>query len=445
MSEYPNFFKLLEKLQTLDKIVWQPWRHFVTFVQGKEDYHIRTQPLPAPASWGPASILDPFVTWADKHSTVPAAVHCLSLDESELLKLDGQSGADFLRGLGVSEDYINHFWGFLSHAILNVPVEEVSAAALVRFFRRLVGRSSMEMGFSGCGLGELLTPAKQLLEKLGSSVRTNVEVTGFLGSARCEGVVLDSGEEIRPKLGVISSLPPQTFLPLVPPAWETAGFRSLEALKPCQYISVYIWFDRKVTEGKQMWARTYNKNDLNCEFYDFSEIYPGKDSRGQPWKERPSFVGSNIIDSGRLAALSDEEIVQGTLREMQERFPRAMEAKVQHSVVNRIPMAIHRPVVGTESLRPDQATKVPGLYLSGCWTRTEFPSSMESAARSGFLAADALLRGSGRQSQAAVSYGPISLSARLVGKLDILRPLLLAPLFRGLVSLSGGVTPKSKL
>lgn len=258
-------------------------------------------------------------------------------------------------------------------------------------------------------------------------------------------MVLDSGEEIRPKLGVISSLPPQTFLPLVPPAWETAGFRSLEALKPCQYISVYIWFDRKVTEGKQMWARTYNKNDLNCEFYDFSEIYPGKDSRGQPWKERPSFVGSNIIDSGRLAALSDEEIVQGTLREMQERFPRAMEAKVQHSVVNRIPMAIHRPVVGTESLRPDQATKVPGLYLSGCWTRTEFPSSMESAARSGFLAADALLRGSGRQSQAAVSYGPISLSARLVGKLDILRPLLLAPLFRGLVSLSGGVTPKSKL
>ena len=86
------------------------------------------------------------------------------------------------------------------------------------------------------------------------------QVTGFLGSARCEGVVLDSGarvhlqtvvrgpgpsplpqqpfagEEIRPKLGVISSLPPQTFLPLVPPAWETAGFRSLEALKPCQSL-----------------------------------------------------------------------------------------------------------------------------------------------------------------------------------------------------------------
>lgn len=139
-----------------------------------------------------------------------------------------------MRSLGVSEAYITHFWGFLSHAILNVPVEdplvgysffavgllmlglllcgarpfrllafvgmssmtcccmslcfcalarceEVSATALVRFFRRLVGRSSMEMGFAGCGLGELLTPAKGLLHELGSQVRTSCEVKGFLG------------------------------------------------------------------------------------------------------------------------------------------------------------------------------------------------------------------------------------------------------------------------
>ena len=33
-----------------------------------------------------------------------------------------------------------------------------------------------------------------------------------------------------------------------------------------RYISVYIWFDRKVTEGKQMWARTYNKDDLHLDF-----------------------------------------------------------------------------------------------------------------------------------------------------------------------------------
>lgn len=70
------------------RIVWQPWRHFVTWVRGRQEHHIRTLALPAPASWGPASISDPFVSWADKHSTVPAAVHCLSLSEEQVMELD---------------------------------------------------------------------------------------------------------------------------------------------------------------------------------------------------------------------------------------------------------------------------------------------------------------------------------------------------------------------
>jgi len=440
VSEYPNFFKLLDQLGTLQKIVWQPWRHFVTLVKGRQEHHIRTLALPAPASWGPASISDPFVSWADKHSSVPAAVHCLSLSEEQVLELDSQSGANFLRSLGVSEAYITHFWGFLSHAILNVPVEEVSATALVRFFRRLVGRSSMEMGFAGCGLGELLTPAKGLLHELGSQVRTSCEVKGFLGEGRCSGVVLDSGEEIHSTLGVISTLPPQTLLQLLPQAWlsQHQSLKSMEALKPCEYISVYLWFDQKVSEGKQMWARTYNKEDLNCEFYDFSQIYPGTDRSGRPWKERPSLIGSNIIDSGRLKNMTDDEVVEKTLQEIQETFPLALEAKIVHTVVNRVPMAIHRPVVGTEKLRPDQLSPVKDFYISGCWTRTDFPCSMESAARSGHLAADKLLQQSGRDSESAIAYPPISLSARLLGALDILRPYVLAPFFRSLVQLSGG-------
>lgn len=438
VTEYPNFFRLLELLGTRHRIVWQPWRHFVTLVQGEKEHHVRTFPLPAPASWGLPSATDPFVSMADKHSTVPAAIHCLSLSEEDVMALDDESGASFLRRLGVREAYIQHFWGFLSHAILNVPIEEVSAAAMVRFFRRLVGRSSMEMGFSDGGLGDLFAPAKEMLAGLGGVVLTNTEVVGFLGEATCTGVRLDDGRALRARCGVISTLPPQTLLPLLPQTWVEAhpSIKQLERLKPCKYISVYIWFDRKVTRGKQMWARTYRKGDLNCEFYDFSEIYTGSDSRGTQWKDRPSFVGSNIIDAGRLAELSDEDLVRGTLNEMAENFPGVLEAKVVHSFVSRVPMAIHRPVVGTERLRPDQASPVEGLYFGGCWTRTLFPSSMESAARGGFLAAERLLERQGAREALAIPYPALALSARLVGKLDALRPAVLDPLFRALVRLS---------
>lgn len=374
-------------------------------------------------------------------------MHCFSLSDEQVQALDNETGLEFLRRLGVREAYIQHFWGFLCHAILNVPIEEVSAAAMVNFFRRLVGRSSMEMGFSDGGLGDLLAPAKSILSDLGAAVLTSTEVVGFLGDETCTGVKLDDGRRLSARLGVVSTLPPPTLLPLLPSSWveQHTSIKELEKLKPCKYLSVYIWFDRKVTEGRQMWARTYSKDDLNCEFYDFSEIYTGSDSEGTPWKDRPSFVGSNIIDAGGLGDMSDEEIVQGTLRELSERYSSVPEAKVLHSVVNRVPMAIHRPIVGTERLRPDQASPVPGLFFGGCWTRTQFPGSMESAARGGFLAAERLLESNKmKQGSIAIPYKEIALSARLVGKLDVLRLSVLNPFFQTLIWLSEPAT-QSKL
>jgi uncharacterized protein with NAD-binding domain and iron-sulfur cluster len=440
ISMYPNFFSLLEQLGTRDKVTWMPKRHFLTWVHGPHEYDLRTLPVPAPFSWGPTSMLDPFVPMEDKESTLRAVLRCLNVSEEDILALDNESGADFLRRMGVSEGYIQHFWAFCSHAILNVPIEEVSASALVRFTRGLIGSAEIEMGFSDGGLGDLVTPAKEILEGLGSVVMTGTEVAGFLGDSKCTGVELDDGRIFNSRMGVISTVPPQTLLPLLPSAWvnDHASIRNLEQLKPCKYICVYIWFDRKVTRGKKMWARTYNKDDLNCEFYDFSEIYTGKDSKGVLWKDRPSFVGSNIIDAGRLPEMSDEEIVEGTLREMEEFFTDIRQAQVLRSRVNRVAMAIHRPVVGTECLRPDQASPVPGLYFGGCWTYTQFPGSMESAAHGGFLAADRLLehQGLNKQGAAAIPYDDPVLPARLIGKLDNLPPFLMGLLHTTLSWLS---------
>eukprot|EP00929_Paragymnodinium_shiwhaense_P071504 TRINITY_DN36342_c0_g1_i1.p1 TRINITY_DN36342_c0_g1~~TRINITY_DN36342_c0_g1_i1.p1 ORF type:complete len:523 (-),score=128.37 TRINITY_DN36342_c0_g1_i1:219-1787(-) len=459
ITEYPNFFKLLELLGTREKLAWQPTRHFLTWVKGQQEYHMKTAPLPAPFSWGPAAILDPLCPLEDKQTMLGAVVRCLSLDEDGIMALDEESGADFLRRAGVAEPYIQHFWAFVSHAILNVPIEEVSAAALVRFFRGLVSRTDMEMGFSDCGLGELFMPAKELLPSLGASLVMGTEVVEFLGDAECTGVKLDTGDVVHAKMGVISTLPPQTVLPLLPKPWveQHASIRDLEALKPCKYLCVYIWFDRKVSGGRQMWARTYNKNDLNCEFYDFSEIYSGTDANGVLWKDRPSFVGSNIIDSGRCGEMSDEELVEGTLREMEEFYTDVRKAKVLHWRVNRVPMAIHRPVVGTEKLRPDQATPVNGLYFGGCWTKTHFPGSMESAARGGFLAAERLLerQGLGKEGDISLTHTPVPMLGKMIGTLEhfpLVQKLIYnvlavcTPPFFGVVSrLMGNQPPASKL
>jgi hypothetical protein len=71
--------------------------------------------------------------------------------------------------------------------------------------------------------------------------------------------------------------------------------------------------------------------------------------------------------------------------------------------VHHVPMAIPAPVPGFERFRPDTRTSLPRVYLAGDWTRTRLPCSMESAVRSGFLAAEAVLRDRGLDARLAVA------------------------------------------
>ena len=69
---------------------------------------------------------------------------------------------------------------------------------------------------------------------------------------------------------------------------------------------------------------------------------------------------------------------------------------------------------GVEQLRPPQRTPIPGLMLAGDWTATGWPATMEGAVRSGYLAAEEVLREAGRPAKILVPDLPRSLLARLL-------------------------------
>ena len=50
---------------------------------------------------------------------------------------------------------------------------------------------------------------------------------------------------------------------------------------------------------------------------------------------------------------------------------------------------------GVDSLRPTQRTPVSNLWLTGDYTQTGWPATMEGAVRSGYLAAEAVSRSAG--------------------------------------------------
>jgi uncharacterized protein with NAD-binding domain and iron-sulfur cluster len=57
--------------------------------------------------------------------------------------------------------------------------------------------------------------------------------------------------------------------------------------------------------------------------------------------------------------------------------------------------ATFSPEPGVDRWRPKQQTLVRKLFLAGDWTDTGWPATMESAVRSGYLAAEAVLRADG--------------------------------------------------
>jgi hypothetical protein len=201
---------------------------------------------------------------------------------------------------------------------------------------------------------------------------------------------------------VILAVPPSSLDSLVP------GMVRSHAFEPSPYKSVYLWFDRPLAT-ERFWAHLWRPDLLNYDFYDLTGIRPSL--RGQS-----SIVASNIIYSHRARDLSDDAIVQATVREIAEFAPEAAHASLRHADVHHIPMAIVAPLVGTEALRPPTMTPVPGLYLAGDWTRTQLPSSMESAVKSGLLAAEAVLEAASRPRRLALPPRPNSKLARLLGR-----------------------------
>jgi uncharacterized protein with NAD-binding domain and iron-sulfur cluster len=408
-TEYPNALALFDLLGTRDRIVWHD-RVLVTMVEGQHRTRIRMSPLPAPFHFVPSLIGDRRMRQIDWLSNVPATLLALAADEQAIVRLDGVDALTLVRRLGVTPAYIDRFWRFAALSIMNVPLELCSAGALLRFYRRLVGKRGYRIGFPDGGLGDLFAPgAKAFIERHGGRVVMQAAVSQVLSDGRrAVGVRLADGTTIDAR-AVVVALTPHDLRRVLPAEWVAAhpGFDRLDRYEPCPYLSTFLWFDRKLTR-EQFWARLPTQRSLNCDFYDLSNINRG-------WESRPSIITSNIIFARDVWDWTDAEIVARTVAEIAEYLPEAASAVVTHAVVHRIPMAIPCPFVGTESLRLDHRTPFAGLFLSGDWLRTGLPASMESACFSGWRAAEEVLADAGRPATLARPHQELDSIASVLG------------------------------
>ena len=386
-SEYRNVPAFLDRLGVRDAFAWQP-DELITLGTPSGPFTLGHRGLPPPLSLLPDFSSAPGLDVRDFLSNSAATWQALRFDEDALDEMDAMSAHEFLVEKGVSREMMDWFWRFEAMAILNVPLERCSAAALLRVHHWLMGYRNLHFGFPARGLGELFAdPALRHIAGRGGRVVLDCEVARIETMNNAHVAHCVDGRRFGARACVVA-LPPQDLAPLRPELADCAAF------EPSPYVSVYLWLDRKLGDHK-FWALLWTPQRLNYDFYDLSNIRTGDAARD-------SLIASNIIYSHRADAMSDAAIVAATLRELAEFAPQAREAKVRHAEIHRIPMAIACPTPGTERKRPGTRTSVPGLHLAGDWTRTHLPSSMESAVRSGYLAAEAVLADAGRQVRLAI-------------------------------------------
>jgi 15-cis-phytoene desaturase len=399
--------QLLRALGTEREVIWHTG-NFLTLVDGQVVV-MKRYPLPAPLSLLPSLFTVRALSRRDLASNTRVVLFAMKLSEEDILHLDELVAEAFLKQMGVSQQFIDWFWKSACMTFMNVPLEECSAGALLRIFKQLLGDNRFQFGFPAQGLADLFAPASaaQIIAQGGQILLQRAARSIVQRGDRVSGVILDDGSHIESRF-CVCAIPPPSLQRIVPESWlkTSAPFRDLPVFMPVPYVSTYLWFDRKLT-GEQMWTRLWAPDNLNYDFYDLSNIR-------RAWRHRPSVIASNIIHSHRWNGLSDEEVVQATVAELSEFVPHAAEASLLHSRVNRIPLAVLAPHPGTENKRPDTRSPVRGLLLAGDWTNTRFPASMESAVRSGWLAAETIWADEGKPRQLALPMQTAQGLARLV-------------------------------
>jgi zeta-carotene desaturase len=335
--------------------------------------------LPAPLHSAPSFLNAKALKLADKLALARAM---RAMMKPEALIDSRESLGDWLRRHKQTEGAINRFWRLVIASALNAEIDSIAVPYAAKVIRELFMNSAEagRMGMSTIPLSELYAGVTPFLEQRGGSVLLNTHVEGAAWDEETSRWMIRTrtGELISDY--VILALPFEAMRKLLPhlPAEEGADklARQIECHEHWPICSVHLWFDREITglehavllDREIHWM--YNQSKLQGRAGHYIEL---------------------VVSATRsFAALPREAAIQQALRELAEFFPRVKEAKLEKAALVKEVRATFGVPPGIDAARPNAVSPWPNCFLAGDWVQTGWPSTMESAARSGHLAAEAL-------------------------------------------------------
>jgi zeta-carotene desaturase len=336
------------------------------------------------------------LTLGDKLSIARAMLDVLRTKgrPPDLNENGGISMLEWLGRRGQTRGAIARFWRVVLVSALNEELDRTDARFGVDVFWKafLSNRTGYRMGVPTVPLANLYHGCKAEIERRGGEVYLRAPVRGLkIENGEIAGVRFDEGREEKADAYVFA-VPHTALAELLPESVKQSdpALLNLDKIKVSPITGVHFWFDRQVmkepfitlVDTTTQWI--FNKTAL----YDDSKERAKPAPAGQ-------YLQLVISASYDLLPRSREEIIALCLEEVRHALPLARDAQLVKATVIKEAAATFSPEPGVDRWRPKQEASVPGLFLAGDWTDTGWPATMEGAVRSGYLAAEAVLRSHG--------------------------------------------------
>ncbi|MGB7848564.1 MAG: hydroxysqualene dehydroxylase HpnE [Candidatus Acidiferrum sp.] len=350
--------------------------------------------LPAPLHMTGSFLTFAPLTMADKRSIGWALLdilwgkgHTADLDEP-----GGISMLEWLRRRKQTSGAIERFWRVVLVSALDEELDRTDARFGVDVFWKgfLCNRTGYRMGVPSVPLGELYDGCKGEIERRGGEVNLRMPVRAIhFQDGAVASVEFDSGRQESAGAYVLA-VPHEALADLLPPEIKELEplLAHLRNIRVSPITGVHFWFDREVMQEPFVTLLDTTTQWI----FNKTALYGGKNGGGKEGQ----YLQLVISASYGLLQKPRQEIIDLCLAEVRHALPHAREANLVKATVIKEAAATFSPQPGVDRWRPKQQTSVRRMFLAGDWTDTGWPATMEGAVRSGYLAAEAVLRVAGK-------------------------------------------------
>lgn len=382
---------------------------------------LKAGPLPAPFHLAGSFLRANYLTFAEK-MRVAYGLARLRFDRTGR---EDEPFADWLLRHGQTPRTVDRYWGTVLISALNERLEQMDLGHARKVFLDgfLRNKEGFAMELPLVPLGELYgTRLETWLREKGVEVRltTGVRSVDVDDEGAVSGLSLRNGERIDADF-VLLAVPfdrVRSFFAADALA-QLPSLEGVEEMRSSPITGVHLWFDREVcplehavTVGRTVqWVFNHTK----------IQGREAPEGGGQ-------YLQLVISAAYDLVSMTKEQILSLAMADLAALWPAACEAKLLRWWVVTEHGATFAVRPGVDAIRPRQRTPIEGLFLSGDWTSTGWPATMEGAVRAGYLAAEGVLEDLGRPERLLKPDLPDGLLARLLlGRPSPERPIPFIP------------------